>query len=501
MGEAIQQITNIIRHPISLSALIALSIYTIYARKPNNRAPQVPFGFLILFLVLSLLSPSIEQLNWPTLYRFFRVATISSLWFGIIRIAAYICLDCFIGQRKSIAIPRITRDLFLVILYVIACMIILRQELNVDITSLVATSAILTAVVGLALQETLGNLFSGLALNIEKPYKIGDWVLFDKYRGQVRGISWRSTTVVTSENENIVVPNNVVSRSHIVNYSDPSTHIVSSINFGVSYDTPPNKMRDVVFETLRANPEVLSAEEMECRLVDYADHAIKYEIRYWVDIKDDYESADRIKSEIMTSLWYRLRRANIRIPYPIRVQYQAREELRAEVVDKIDHALKAIELFTTLKPEERRMLAESIDRQEFEEGAIIVRQDDPGDCMYLIAEGNCAVHVIGPRGREIAIASLKAGEFFGEMSLMTGAARSATIKATSDAVLYRIEKGDMLALLEANPTITTTISEYLARRIDARSSAIAAADISEVIQRPPSAGQILQRIRSFFRIS
>lgn len=499
MAAFVDQFVGIINRPMLLISLIAILL--IYGRLVNiskRSLPKIPLGFFILFLILSLIGPYVDTANWPSLGRTIHVLAIIALWFGIIRISAFILIDYVIGPRKAISVPTITRDLILVILYVIAVMVILRQQLNIDVTSLVATSAILTAVIGFALQETLGNLFSGLALNVEKPYKIGDWVTFDKYRGQVKGMSWRSTTLLTAEHETIVVPNNVISRSHIVNYSDPSSFIVSGFIIGLEYGAPPNRVRDVIMGTLRNQQEIDQSREIEVRVLDFGDFAVKYEVRYWIDIGDDLECADRIKSQVMTHLWYDLRRASIKIPYPVKVQYVGKDPDPAEHITAIAGALKGVDLFTTLKEEEVEILAKFIDCQEYAEGESVVKQNEPGDCMYIVAHGYCSVMVTTLTAKDLNVATLGPGDFFGEMSLLTGDPRSATVMAKTDAALYRIEKQDMLKLLETNPAISTTLSEALARRLTERQTVIDTAKTDEASTKPPTATQILFRIKNFF---
>lgn len=465
-----------------------------------QKLPKIPLGFFILFGVLQLILHYANLSNWPQAKQLIEVAALLSLYFGIIRVSAFIIVDYIIGSKKAITIPAITRDLILFIIYVIVVMIVLRQKLNIDLASLIATSAILTAIVGLALQDTLGNLFSGLALNIEKPYKIGDWVSFDKFRGQVKSISWRSTQLQTSQNEIIVIPNNLISKSQIVNFSEPSTLIVSGFVIGVEYKTPPNALRDVILEALRAHPEVESDREMEVRLIDFADSAIKYEVIYWIDIKDDYENADRIRSEIMTQLWYRLRRKAIRVPYPTRVQYQEKEPQPEESIPKIEVALQKIELLSYLKPVELKILARILTPLEFAEAEEIVTQGAAGESMFIIEKGSCRVQVRGENRIPKVIATLEEGDFFGEMSLMTGAERSATVIAKTDVILYEISKGAILKLLEANLSISHTLSELLAKREAQRTKVLAEMKTSDIIEKPQSAGQILQKIKVFFRL-
>ncbi|MBI4238489.1 MAG: mechanosensitive ion channel family protein [Deltaproteobacteria bacterium] len=484
---------------ITLACAIALLLYFRWAGRVWKRLPQLPLGFFIVWLLLESVAPLLTRLAWHGLLAWVAALATIALYFGLIRFAAF-AIESVVGKRRRVAVPGIVRDVVLVILYVIVILVVLRQQLHLDLTSLVATSAVLTAVLGLALQETLGNLFSGIALNVERPYKLGDWVAFDKYRGQVREMGWRSTTILTAENEAITIPNNLISRSTIVNYSDPSTLIVSGFFLGIGYEIPPNRVRATVLELLRAHPQVHGGSEMEVRVVDFGESAVRYEVRYFVDIREGYECTEHIKSELLTHCWYRFQRDGLRIPYPTRINYQGREPTPEALGAEIGRVLANVEVFSPLQADDRRLLAARVDQLYFARGETVVHQGAAGDCMYVIAKGGCEIVVSSPGRQSVVVARMGPGEFFGEMSLMTGEPRSATVVATDDLMVYAIDKEDMLAVLEAHPTLSAAISEILALRLAQRTEALASAGPAEPHTLPPNAGQILQRIRSFFGI-
>ena len=482
-----------------ITFIVLLLTYGVMARR-HIHLPKIQLGFFILFCFLKIAGyyaghfPGI--LSKPIL----DVLALLALCFGIIRNSITLFIEYVIGPKKAITIPAITRDVVLVVLYLIVVMIVLREKLNIDVTSLVATSAILTAVIGLALQDTLGNLFSGLALNIEKPYKLGDWVNFDKYKGQIHGINWRSTILLTPEHEMIVVPNNVISRSHIVNYSDPSTLLISSFNIGIDYNVPPNKVSSVILAVLKKHPRVLADKPMEVRLVSYDAYSIQYQVRYWIDII--HGGSDTTKSDIMKRLWYQLRRENVSIPYPVQVEYQGEKISGEASLVPVKTFLQNIEFFQTLSPIDRDILVQSIIPLQFAGGEVIFNQDAAGETMYIITEGECDIRVKNAIGKEKSVSTLMPGDFFGEMSLMTGDPRKATIIAKTDTLLYEIAKGPILKLLEANPKLSEIFSEHLARRENERLKVISELETTEKfeVESPPTAKQILQKIKAFFRI-
>lgn len=464
------------------------------------RLPKIQLGFFILFCLLKIAALFAGRFPEILNRQILDVLAILALCFGIIRSGITLFIEYVIGPKKAITIPAITRDVVLVVLYLIVMMIVLREKLNIDVTSLVATSAILTAVIGLALQDTLGNLFAGLALNIEKPYQLGDLVAVDKYKGQIHGINWRSTILLTPEHESIVIPNNVISKSHIVNYSDPSSLVISTFTIGIDYSVSPNRVTEVVESVLKKNPKVLSDKPMEVRLINFDAYAIQYEVRYWVDIAA--VGALALKSDIMKQLWYTLRRESIPIPFPTRVHFQGKETPQEESLSRVKVFLENIAFFRVLSPIDRDFLVQSVLPLQFARGEIVFHQGKPGESMYIVADGECDIRVKNTKGREKSISTLTPGEFFGEMSLMTGEPRRATVVAKTDCLLYEVQKGPILKLLESTPHLGEIFSEHLAYREKVRAAVLQELDITEKfeVEPPQTARQILHRIKTFFRI-
>lgn len=450
-------------HPlILLGILAALWLYKKAIRRASQSWPRVPTGLISFALVVYVAKPWIARLYNDNLSLFADVAATLALYLGLARAGIYLFVDYFLERRRHVKIPTITSDLLLAILWFIIIMVILRQKLNFDLASLITTSAILTAVLGFALQDTLGNLFAGLAIQAERPYQIGDWVQLGQFVGQVEGISWKSTKVVTTTRETVYIPNGVISKGAIFNYSQPTSEYIAAMDVGVSYDAPPNRIRRILLEVLTRHPQIMQQRKQEVRIKSFGDHGIIYQLRFWVN---NYALENNIRSDIYSHIWYRLRRENIHIPYPVREVIQSQPVEHVTPTNVIEELLEAVDLFQPLGDVARKTIAQRAHIQLYGAHEEVVQQGAPGHSLYIIMHGSCRVFVFAenettPR----PVAMLNPGDFFGEMSLLTGAPRTATVVAEEETECLVIDKSDVKDLLLARPQIAEQLSVALAER-------------------------------------
>jgi small-conductance mechanosensitive channel len=368
---------------------------------------------------------------------------------------------------------------------------------NVDIGAIMTTSAILSVVVGLALQESLSNVFAGIMLSIDRPYKAGDWVEIDGKEGKVLDSNWRSTRILTRDDDIIYVPNSTMAKGNIVNLTDPTPEHLCKRKIGIEYSAPPNKVRNVLIEVMSHVDGVLPTPPPDVFLIDFAESSIAYELRYWII---DYDRRVKIDAEIMRSVWYRLKRDGIVIPFPIRDVYLHRAKAQ-DRPDEIIDLLKRVDILQPLKEEEMTMLAEDLSHHLFGKGEAICKQGDPGSTFYIIKSGLIAVKVKGAEGVEVEVARLKPGSYFGEMSLLTGDARTSTCTALEDSELLCLDRDTFGVLLQENPPIAQTMSEILAARSQATQKHLTQQRETLVRQGPEESGskKILEKIWTIFR--
>ena len=389
-------------------------------------------------------------------------------------------------SRASERFPAIVQDVTLIGLFAIIA-VLMNEEL-------LTTSAVGAVVVGFALQDTLGNLFAGLAIQIEKPYRVGHWIAIGDREGQVQEITWRATKLLTKAGQFLIVPNGIMSKEAILNYSEPTLPTRLTIEIGVSYLTAPNTTRAAILEALGRCPLVLNSPPPSVLLHDFGGSALIYHVWFWIG---DYALELEARDQVRTSIWYTFRRKNIEIPYPIQVEYSKEElPLRSEG-DVLSAAaqLGAIDLFATLPQDARIALSRTGAEHIFATGEPIVRQGDSGQSMYVVLSGRTQV-VLEPSGKEVAL--IDAGGFFGEMSMLTGDPRTATVRAMGDVRVLEITAERFREVALERPGLIEHISTVVAqRRVELDHARAAAASTATVATAPRT---LLRRIQQFLRL-
>jgi small-conductance mechanosensitive channel len=332
------------------------------------------------------------------------------------------------GVHKPERAPAIVQDATIALLVAVAAVITFPN------TEFLTTSAIVAAVMGFALQETLGNAFAGLAIQVEKPFRVGHWITVGSHEGSVREITWRATKILTKAGNMVVLPNSLVAREAINNFSEPIAPTRLSIDVGVSYQVPPNDTRDALLASLRQVPRVLRSPEPQVLLWNFDSSAILFRVHFWVE---DYSFEEVARDEVRRAIYYELGRRSIEIPWPIQIEY-SREEPAPEAenvrIARFAEMIRRVPVFADLADEGRRALAAGASERLYGDGELIVREGAPGASMFVVCRGLVAV-TIGS-GKEIA--RIETGGFFGEMSLLTGEPRSASVVARGDCRVLEI---------------------------------------------------------------
>jgi small-conductance mechanosensitive channel/CRP-like cAMP-binding protein len=419
-----------------------------------------------------------------------RLLSVLLFSFAVVIVAGLLLFDVVLVRRP---VPRILRDLMQGIAYLVTTLVVLTRS-AIDVTQLFTASVLTTAVIGLALQETLGNLAAGLTLQIERDLEIGDWISLDnKIVGQIREVRWRATTIVTKNGDLTLIPNTAITRGLIVNYSRPTTAHRQWIHLRVHFRHPPGRVRDVVLEAVRALTFVRTDPPPDCILHDFKDDASEYSVRYWMD---DIRRDDTMDSAVRSAVWYALHRAGMEIPFPSRNvnvtemnEERARRKEDEEYARRID-ALSRVDVFSALDAQRIDRLARRMKMLIFGPDETILRQGDPGDSLYVLRSGTVAVRT---GGAEKVRRTMVAGQFFGEMSLMTGAPRSATVVAASDVECYVVDKDAFQGILQDTPELAGTISDILVRHQTADEE-----HALDTRTTPVEKNQLLARIAQFF---
>ncbi|MFT3709381.1 MAG: mechanosensitive ion channel family protein [Archangium sp.] len=380
---------------------------------------------------------------------------------------------------------KIHRDVLDFVLYVMVAIPILKTQLKIDITTLLGTSAVLSLVLGFALQDTLGNLFSGLSLQLEAPFAVGDYIAMGDKEGHVVEIGWRSTRIITVRKETVAIPNSLIAKEKLTNFTNQAKAVAIEIEFGTGYEAAPNFVKSEAFEVLRQSPLVLNEPAPMVRLKEFGDSALTWMVRFYVN---DYATRPHVIDDVLSRLWYRFGRDGIEIPFPQRVVHMRAEKQKRDI--DIDLIAK-LPLFAPFPIEEARGLSSSAVERTFGTGEEVITEGREGTTFYVVVSGKLSVRVGNPMKE---IATLERGAAFGEMSLLTGEPRSATVVAMQDCLLLEMGRDVFARHLQQHPERLA----QLAALIEERKAGLAAATSSVTTGPAPAPGKALQRLREIF---
>jgi small-conductance mechanosensitive channel/CRP-like cAMP-binding protein len=463
--------------------VLILAIRTFAINRLVKRKLRLSLIFLAGYIALSvflILRPGLGAQAQAQLQAFEKLAMAAAL----INALVFSLVNPLRHDRVPDHFPIILQDA-MVIALVIASAMFLSAEL-------VTTSAVSAVVLGFALQDTLGNAFAGLAIQSEKPFNVGHWVTVGEHEGRVAEVTWRATKLRTKSGNFVIVPNNVVAKEAVVNYSEPAAPTRLYVDVGASYLVPPNTVKAAIAEALRNCPLVLTAPAPDVVLLAFDASAITYRARFWVQ---DYEADERARDQVRTAIYYSFQRHQIEIPWPISVEYKGelpqadRDDRRREVAASLSNT----DLFSPLPEEVRNAIASACVVAEYGNGEGIVRQGEPGQSMFIVARGE--VSVLLEPGRE-EVARIAAGGYFGEMSLLTGEPRTATVVALGDVSVIELNADLFRRLAAEHPAAIEQMAvSAMTRRADLERMRTSTAVITAV-----EANTLRARMKKFLRL-
>lgn len=417
-------------------------------------------------------------------------------------------LDGMVAGALGGPAPNLLRDVARLILFVLAVTGIARFVFGQEITAFWATSGAVGLVVGLALRPMILDVFSGLTINLDRSYRIGEWIHVGGERegavtGEVVEISWRATRLRTVEGNLVMVPNSRMGLGIITNYSRPLPHLRQTVTICLDFSVPVERARRVMIGGVRAmtHPDGPLAEPAPTVLVEgTSDLGVVYRVDYW---QIDTSGPTQPRSRVYEGVLRHLRAAGITPAYPKRdiftAPMPARQHDGRALADRIT-LMGRLDLFASLPAERLQSLASGLVPRFFRAGDTLMRRGEAGESMLVLVEGLLEVRAdLGSRGAEQAVAVIQPGEFLGEMSLLTGEPRSATVVALTDVVTWEITKEQMEPLLRSDPPFAAVLARTLAERLanNARLRGAAAAPSAE--QTETTVKEILTRIVAMFR--
>ena len=432
-----------------------------------------------------------------------REAGLALVTFGVIQIFVLFLFQTLLAHRR---IPRILND-FVVALSLIAYAIYRMDAVGVNLASLITTSAVLTGALAFSAQETLGNLWGGIAIQLEKTCRIGDWVKIDNVTGQVVSIRWRYMAIATITNETIVIPNSTVMKNRITvvaRRGEERTDWRRLVPFEVEFDHPPARViAQVEKELVHANiPFVGKQPGPVVACVAFKDSGIEYEVVYnLIDPAQYWITDSRIRAHIYAAL---MRRGFV-ISFPRRIVEVRHDErpgaARREIAQR-NAAIAAMDLFASLTEDERASLARELVTTPYISGERIFEAGDSADSLYLLAEGDVEIVRERQKGGDVKLATLHAPAYFGEMGLLLGQPRIATVVAKGDAICYRLERRGFDSIIRGRPQIAEALARILTERQAENDATLQALDEKARAEQTGSrARELMRRIQHFFGLA
>ena len=485
---------------VAVAVLIAAGSFLV----PRERRPgTLPMAILaaLMWGGLWLLYQFGDRFQDRTLYEVLREAAFALLAVAVMRSALMFAARVVLAR---FAIPSIVTDVLLG-LGLIAYALLRLNSVGVNLAGIVTTSAVITGAIAFSAQEVLGALWAGVALQAERTIRLGDWIRYGENIGQVISIRWRATTILTRANELLIIPNAQLIRNpvNVLARGEGEAPPLRMLHFTVDFAHPPNTVVKAVTDALvRAEiPYMVTDPAPRCVCIGFADKGIGYRILYHIS---DMRRRLETDSEVYSHVFVALKRNGLRIPLP-RLDMVMSRAMTANANAEQDaegraKALAELDLTASLTAEERRTIAELLVPCPYLDGDILFRQNEGADSLYILASGALGIYdeLHGPRNK---LATLAAPGYVGEMGLLTGQPRLATVIAEGEVLCYRLDKAGFDAVLRNRPQIVETLSQVLAQRQAANEARIAAFDASEAARRAGSrAGDIMRRIREFFSL-
>ncbi|HEV2046561.1 MAG TPA: mechanosensitive ion channel family protein, partial [Chthoniobacterales bacterium] len=411
--------------------------------------------------------------------------------------------DWYFEKRKQTTIPHFLREVVALLVFLVALLMVLSAGYHAEreLKTLLAGSGVIAIIIGFAGQNLFGGIIAGMSLQINRPYKVGDWLQVGEKFAEVMEINWRSTRLRTNDAIYLDIPNNEIVRTTIINLHYPTEVHAMRIRVGIDYNVPPNRVKDSLIRAASTANGVLPNPPVRVYLVDFGDHAITYEIKFFMG---NHARINEINDAIRTNVWYELKRQQITIPYPIRT---LQLERRKPVAGDEDHQearaiLRGEPLFDCLSDAQIENLVKQSHLNHFGRGERVIEEGAEGDSMFILLRGAAEVSV-SKNGSTIPVATLRSGDCFGEMSLLTGEKRSATVRADNDCYVMEIGKDVMGEIIRESPDCLKQLSEILAKRkleTEGILKDAAGSSADQAAKQREYTANFLKRLKTFFAL-
>ena len=469
-----------------------------------KRRAGVQLGLLFRLFCLTLAfyaAIAVYGVHAPWRFHIGAAAILLSTALGVALVNRYIW-DLYFEKKRQTTIPHFLREVVGGLIFLLVLLLVLSYGYHAEaqLKGLLAGSGVVAIVVGFAGQNLFAGIIGGIAIQINRPYKLGDWLKVGDTYAEVREINWRSTRLCTNDDIYLDIPNNEMVGHQIVNLHYPTELHAMRIRVGVEYKNPPNLVKEVLARAAQSAKNVVPDPPVRVFLVDFADFAVIYEIKFYMG---NHSRINETNDAVRTNVWYELKRRGITIPFPIRtlqVQRKAALPVQEEKAEALS-ILRAEPLFESLSEEQLDHVVQEARLKLFGRGEPVIEEGAEGDSMFVMLRGAANVFV-SKNGSRIRVATLGEGDCFGEMSLLTGEPRSATVRADGDCYVMEIGKPVMAELLRDAPSYLEKLSELLAQRKMETEGVLkeVATPGEHVLKQRQYTATFLNRLRTFFEL-
>ncbi len=468
-------------------------------------------AFSVVVLVLSL-----PAIHW--LYRSHQERPYDQAWllfwgiYAVVRLAEGLFVELFAQMRRACPLNRLTRGLLRLAIMLGAAFLLIRYQLDFRITVLLTSTAIVTGVIGFAMQGVLGNLLAGMSLHTIRSLSVGDWVEVDGEIGKVVLVNWRETRLCTLGGHMVIVPNGKLADQTIRNFSSPTSLRRHEVPVAASYGDAPGDVIAALVEAAQSVPAVEKHPVPDAYVTGFKDFCIEYVLRFW---SRQYEQRTQIEGHVMRMIWYKFNRRGIEIPFPMSGRLlgnfmeavhaqQFEKPLASEIERIVDDLLRSDfgrkllagpDGACILSRDELKAVARDVKRTRFTGGETLMHQNDDGESFYVLVRGKVQGSIAGSDTARNVDFELLPGALFGEMSLLTGLPRSATMTAATDCELIEFNRGAFTRLLSLREEIPQVLSDLAAARAKENAESLEKLRASAVVLPELACDGILRRLR------
>lgn len=411
------------------------------------------------------------------------------------KLVIYVLVDMVLSLRLHGDVPMLLRDAIRLAVYLAAGLASLRLVFQVDLSAVITTTTVLTAAIAFAMQTTLSNAFYGFTVQIDPLMTRGSWISIPEKQlfGEIINVGFRYITLRTLDNNQVLVPNTVVIQSVVTTHGSvketAQERAALTLTIGLPYELPPEQAKALLLQVLQEDTLVLEEPEPVVRLQSMNDSSIVYLLKFWLA---DPAQRNLALSELQTKTWYAVHRAGWSFPFPHRQLVTAPlKESFPNQRDQILAGVRQSHLFDVLTTDEVTHFADSAKLCSFAPGEATVRQGDAGSSLFFVLRGEMSVEVDGSE-----VARLGQGRMFGEMSLLTGEPRKATVRACTEVILAELPKSAIAELMDRNDKLMERLGEALSRHTASNQQQQERQAESGAGERSPV--DYLKRLRDFF---